>query len=141
MKTYSILYAQEVPHYTAHEIQAENDAQAVELAKAFDWSALPSDPDYSSAVLRRIVYIEDAAASEIVDEGIALDDWRLSESRQKHALHDAVLDMLEALRLCEQVIAHFARTDDGTPSISALHMARDAIAKAEGCAAEGKIKG
>ena len=133
MKTYSILYAEEVPHYTAHEIQAQNDAQAVELAKAFDWSALPSDPDHHSAVLRRIVYIEDDATSETVDESIALDNWFLREGDEKRqALYDAAPDMLKALRLCEQVLSEFARTDDGTPSISALHMAQGAIAKAEG---------
>jgi hypothetical protein len=132
MKKYSILYAEEVPHYTAHEIQAENDAQAVELAKAFDWFGLPSDPDHHSAVLRRIVYIEDGAASEIVDENIPLDNWFLREGDEKRqALYDAAADMLEALRLCEEVLSGLARTDDGTPSVSALHMARDVIAKAE----------
>jgi hypothetical protein len=133
MKTYSILYAEEVPHYTAHEIQAKNDAEAIELARAFDWFGPPSDPDHHSAVLRRIVYIEDDAASEIVDENIPLDNWFLREGDEKRqALYDAAADMLEALRLCEQVLSDLARTDDGTPSVSALHMARDAIAKAEG---------
>jgi hypothetical protein len=40
--------------------------------------------------------------------------------------------MLEALHLCEDVLADLARLDDGTPSISALNMARTAIAEAAG---------
>jgi hypothetical protein len=39
-------------------------------------------------------------------------------------------DMLEALELCVDCLADLARLDDGTPSISALNMARAAIAKA-----------
>ena len=42
-----------------------------------------------------------------------------------------VRDILEALRLCECSLREFARTDDGTPSISALHMARDVIDQLE----------
>ncbi len=41
-------------------------------------------------------------------------------------------EMREALELCEDVLSEFARLDDGTPSVSALHMARDALAKAKG---------
>ena|SRR5271168_1372263 len=40
-------------------------------------------------------------------------------------------EMLEALEFCEDVLAELARLDDGTPSISALHAARAAIAKAK----------
>jgi hypothetical protein len=42
----------------------------------------------------------------------------------------AAPEMLEALQLCEDVLADLARLDDGTPSVSALNMARAAIAKA-----------
>jgi hypothetical protein len=39
-------------------------------------------------------------------------------------------DLLEALELCVDCLDELARLDDGTPSISALNMAREAIAKA-----------
>ena len=42
------------------------------------------------------------------------------------------VEMLKALELCEDVLSDLARLDDGTPSLSALHAARDAIAKAKG---------
>ena len=51
--------------------------------------------------------------------------WRDDDLR----LRLASRDMLEALELCEEVLAERARLDDGTPSISALHLARAAIAK------------
>ena len=34
MKTYSVLYAEDVPHYGTAEIEAENDAEAIAKAKA-----------------------------------------------------------------------------------------------------------
>jgi hypothetical protein len=42
----------------------------------------------------------------------------------------AAPEMFAALELCEDVLAELARLDDGTPSISALHAARAALAKA-----------
>jgi len=44
----------------------------------------------------------------------------------------AAPEMFDALALCEEVLSGFARLDDGTPSVSALHMARDALARAKG---------
>ncbi len=44
----------------------------------------------------------------------------------------AAPEMLEALRLCEDALSELARTDDGTPSISALLMIRAIIAKTRG---------
>ena len=43
----------------------------------------------------------------------------------------AATEMLDALELCEDALADLARLDDGTPSVSALHAARAAIAKAK----------
>jgi hypothetical protein len=60
-------------------------------------------------------------------EGDELAVWRDDDLR----LRLASSDMLEALELCEEVLAELARLDDGTPSISALHLARAAIAKAK----------
>ena len=38
-------------------------------------------------------------------------------------------ELLEVLHLCEEVLSHYARLDDGTPSVSALHGVRDLIAR------------
>ena len=42
----------------------------------------------------------------------------------------AAPEMLEALELCEDVLSELSRLDDGTPSVSALNLARAAITKA-----------
>ena len=50
MKTYSVLFAQDVPHYGSVEIQAENDTAALEAAKAYDLTAITDDPDWGTTV-------------------------------------------------------------------------------------------
>jgi len=52
MKTYTVLYAEEVPHYGAHEIQAENDDAAIEAAIALHerGSVTFDDAQWSSSV-------------------------------------------------------------------------------------------
>ena len=74
----------------------------------------------------------DIYIAEIVE---ADDEDRLATPEQQYAngeLIAAAPEMLEALQLCEEALSDLARLDDGTPSISALHMARDAIARATG---------
>ena len=60
--------------------------------------------------------------------GFEVAAWRDDEMR----LRLASRDMLAALELCVDCLADLARLDDGTPSVSALHLARAAIAKATG---------
>jgi hypothetical protein len=79
------------------------------------------------AGVHRDIYI-----AEIVE---ADDEGRLATPEQQFANAELIAaepEMLEALELCEDVLSELARLDDGTPSISALHMARDAIARATG---------
>jgi hypothetical protein len=52
------------------------------------------------------------------------------EDSKDERLREAAPEMFKALELCADVLGELARLDDGTPSISALAMARDAIAKA-----------
>jgi hypothetical protein len=63
--------------------------------------------------------------------GFEVAAWRNDDMR----LRLASGDMLAALELCVECLADLARLDDGTPSVSALHLARAAIAKARGDAA------
>lgn len=74
----------------------------------------------------------DIYIAEIVEED---DEGRRATRAQQRAnarLISAAPEMFEALELCEDVLSELARLDDGTPSISALHMARDALSKASG---------
>lgn len=59
MKTYSVLFAEDVPHYGTANIEAPDDEAASAAATAFEASTLTHDPDWSSIVCRRIVSIED----------------------------------------------------------------------------------
>jgi hypothetical protein len=55
--------------------------------------------------------------------------WNPATVRDK-AFMVAAPELLSALDLCVDCLTDLARLDDGTPSISALQQARDAIAKA-----------
>ena len=129
MKTYTVLFAEDVPHYGTAEIQADSDDAALEAAKAYDISEVTSDAEWENSACKRIVWIEDAEGNTIIEE-VALDDCYLRYGGDKErALCDAAKDMLDALELCEDVLSELARLDDGTPSITALNAARTAIAK------------
>lgn len=132
MKTYTILFAEDVPHYGTVEIEARNVAAALKAAKAYDLSEVITDPEWENSVCRRIVHIEDPEGNTVAHD-IALDGFFLRSGGDKdRTLCDAAAEMLEALRLCEDVLSELARLDDGTPSVSALNAVRAAIAKAEG---------
>lgn len=140
MKTYSVLFAEDVPHYGATEIEAEDDAAALEAAKAYDFSSVTTDPEWENSVSKRIVYIEDPDGNTICHD-LPLDDYDLRHGGDKQRLLcDAAADMLAALQLCEEVLSDLARLDDGTPSVSALNAARAAIAKAVGGATDDPLQ-
>jgi hypothetical protein len=63
MKTYSVLFAEDVPHCGSAEIEAAEDAAAIETAKADEVTAVAHDPDWSWTVCRRIVHIENRTAA------------------------------------------------------------------------------
>jgi hypothetical protein len=93
MKTYTVLYAEEVPHYATVEIEADNDQDATERAKAHDFGDAPLEADRNNAVSRRIVHIEDVAGNT-PGHNISLDNTLLlcgSEAR------DAIRYALECL--------------------------------------------
>lgn len=132
LKTYTVIYAVDVPHYGTASIEAPDDARARAAAKAFDTSGIHNESCWEGSVCERIVSIEDSSDA-IVAHDIPLDDYFLRNGGEKERrLCDAAPAMLEALRLCEEVLSDLARLDDGTPSVSALIMARDAILKATG---------
>jgi hypothetical protein len=59
MPKYTALIAEDVPHYTAVDIDAADLPAAIEKARSFDLGTLPSDPDWNSASARRIVEMTD----------------------------------------------------------------------------------
>lgn len=132
MKTYSVLFAEDVPHYGVAEILAPDDAAALEAAEAYDLSEVTIDAEWENSACKRIVWIEDSEGHTIAED-VMLDECFLRYGSEKdRRLCDAAAEMLEALELCEDVLSDLSRLDDDTPSVSALNMARAAIAKAKG---------
>jgi hypothetical protein len=76
LKTYSVLFAEDVPHYGCVDIEAANDAAAIAAAKAFNVRDVTDDPAWSSTVCVRIVHIEDEQGN-IVASDVPLDDFHL----------------------------------------------------------------
>jgi hypothetical protein len=124
MKTYSVLFAEDVPHYGTAEIEAEDDAAALEAAKVYDLSEVTTDAEWENSVCKRIVHIEDPEGKTVFND-VPLDNYVL-------CLESERVEMLEALKLCEDVLSDLARLDDGTPSISARNMVRVILTKAKG---------
>ena len=73
MKTYTVLYAEDVPHYAAVEIEAVDTVDAIAKAQNFDLTGVPTNPDWHNAVARRIVEVTDEDEN-IVAEFISLDN-------------------------------------------------------------------
>lgn len=123
MKAYTVLFAQDVPHYGSVEIEASSDEEALEAAKALDPSEIAADPLFENAVCKRIVSIEDPDGGMPFSD-VPLDGHFLGLEKER-------AEMLEALELCADALSDLVRTDDGTPSISALGMARKILARAD----------
>jgi len=101
MKTYSILLAQDIPHYGATEIGAASAAQALERAKQLDISAICLDPDWENPVCLRIVHVVDEAGAEVAHD-IALDGYVLHHVSEPRA---ALCAQAPALRTALEEIA------------------------------------
>lgn len=71
MKTYTVLYAEDVPHYSVVDIEAVDTADAITKARSCDLTDVPTNPDFHNAVSRRIVEVTDADEN-IVAEFIPL---------------------------------------------------------------------
>jgi hypothetical protein len=77
LKTYSVLYAEDIPHYGGVDIEAPDDAEAVRLARSFDTNQVSYyEGCWDGAVCKRIVSIEDSAGRTLAQD-IPLDDYRL----------------------------------------------------------------
>ena len=108
--------------YAERLIKAVNPKLALQRARglANDPGWMPDYQSYDSTAGIEHIEIRSAAGSVVAE-------WLDDDLRLKLAAGD----LLEALELCEDVLSELARLDDGTPSISALNLARAAIAKAK----------
>jgi hypothetical protein len=60
MKTYFVLFAEDVPHYGMAHIRAKNDVAALETARTYPLSEVTNDAEWENSACKRIVYIQDA---------------------------------------------------------------------------------
>ena len=96
-KTYTVIFAQDVPHYGSVEIDAVDDAEALAAATAYDLSDVASDPDWKNSTCKRIVTIEDESGKTIAED-VSLDNWFLYHAPIDTVLCDAAPGFLAALR-------------------------------------------
>jgi len=78
MKTYTVLYASDIPHYATFEVEAGSPEEAIAAARARinAGEVLLEDPDWDGSILDRIIQIEDDAGNSVAND-IPLDDYRL----------------------------------------------------------------
>jgi hypothetical protein len=99
LKTYTVVFAEDVPHYGSTEIEATDDAHALATAQSFDTSGLYYEGSWDSSVCKRIVSIEDSSGAPVAND-IALDNYFLRNGgRTDRLLCEAASDLLEAARL------------------------------------------
>jgi len=97
MKTYTVLYAADVPHYATFEVQADTADAAILVAKVSikAGDVLLADPDWDNTILERIVHIEDETGREVAND-VALDNKTLITG---YAVRDAIQYALECLHV------------------------------------------
>jgi hypothetical protein len=104
MKTYIVLFAEDVPHYGTAEIEAVDDAAALEVAKTYEFSDVAIDAEWENSGCRRIVHIEDCDG-KLIHVDVPLDDEFIRYGGEKErVLCDAAPQLLKALEMCEQAI-------------------------------------
>jgi hypothetical protein len=92
MNSYTVLYAEDVPHYGTGEFDAADDTLALERARAITPDAMSNytnDPDYNNTRCRRIVHIEGADGTVAEDIYLSPDD----------SLQDSAHHLAQALEL------------------------------------------
>jgi hypothetical protein len=104
MKIYSVLYAEDVPHYGTAEIEAETDTEAIAKAKAGPFET--DDPDWNNTVCRRIVHIEGPAG--IIAEDVPLDPCTLIYGEDKRQLSESAPELALALGQAIDALEHIA---------------------------------
>jgi hypothetical protein len=105
MKTYVVLYAEDVPHYAQGEIEARGPNEAIAKARKVDTDTFTSfEPDWSNAVCRRIVNITDAKGKTIAED-IRLDDYSLEHGTDDEIrIRDNANEILVAFERAFEII-------------------------------------
>jgi hypothetical protein len=106
MKSYTVLYAEDVPHYGTREFEAADDTLAIERARDITPDAMSkytNDPEYNNSRCRRIVHIEGP-------DGIIAEDIYLSPD---DSLQDSAHHLAQALELAIRAMNTVPSFDTG----------------------------
>jgi hypothetical protein len=119
VKTYTVIYAEDVPHYAMGEIEARGPKAAIAKARKLDTDTFGAcDADWNNAVCRRIVSIQDEAGNDVARD-MPLDNYRLEHLTDEDATikHHAreLLDALERAHALLDRIADTCHYEDGQP--------------------------
>jgi hypothetical protein len=104
--TYTVLYAEDVPHYGTREFEVADDQLAIERAQAITSDAMSNytkAPDYPNSRCRRIVHIEGP-------EGIIAEDIYLSPD---DCLQDSAHHLAQGLELAIRALNMAPSFDTG----------------------------
>jgi hypothetical protein len=98
MKEYTVLYAEDVPHYGFATINAKDAAEAIENAKilSYDISEIVTEADWINTRNRRICHIE-SPDGETVAMDIDLDQNNIGLFAAMDAILDASSDLQAAI--------------------------------------------
>lgn len=136
MARYEILYAEDIPHYCAVEIDAASPEDAIRIAEQYSYGDAAADPDWSNPICKRIVSIHDETG-EAIAEDVSLDEWLLRYGGEaERQLCDAASGMLAALRSALSWIETGRVSGATRLAAEVCDDIRSAIAKAEGRAAK-----
>lgn len=110
MKTYKVLFAEDVPHYCIVDIKAANDQEAIAAARELDRDDLVMEPEWSNSFCHRIVEIQDGTGQTIA-ENIPLDHCFVRYGgAPERRLCDAAPKLLRALK---SILIFMNIDDDG----------------------------
>jgi hypothetical protein len=100
MKTYTTLFAIDVPHYGCHDIEAEDDQAAIAAAEALHKAdgVTYYDPSWEYATCARIVHIEDPDGKIIVNDKALDNHFLRSGGEADKLLCDHAANLLYALK-------------------------------------------
>jgi hypothetical protein len=131
LRTYTVLFAEDIPHYGSTDIEATDAAHALRVAEALDTSDIYYEASWDTAVCKRIVSIEDSRGA-IIAEDIPLDHYFLRNGGQPdRLLCEAAAGLLEAVQYADQILSDFTPEALRALGLDALfEKARSAIAKA-----------
>lgn len=127
-KIYTVLFAEDIPHYSSTEIEATDDANAIAIAHSLDTSGLYYEAFWDGSVCKRIVSIENSSGAAIAND-IPLDNYFLGQAGR--SLCDAAPDLLEVVQCIDQILSDFmpdALQELGLDSL--LEKTRSALFKA-----------